>query len=97
VSDWQAGDLALCIRDGSNTRAGEKFTVTQVSGPFLYGGWGGVPGGLYTCLVFAERAHPRNKQGRYADARFIKVTPPAADAFDREVIDLMRGKPEPVR
>ena len=104
MSDWQIGDLAQCIRnvswipEGTDHRAddigtfsetfckpvtGSIYTVTDtaVMGREQHGGDGGDV--LYLlCEGFLA----------YFDARlFRKVTPPKADEFDREVIDLMVG------
>ncbi len=49
------------------------------------GTWG--PGLAFNCGTLGHRG------SRYLDARaFRKVTPPKADEFDREVIDLMNRK-----
>lgn len=91
MADWQAGDLALCVLDGVNTRVGQCFTVIDVCGPVFGRGYKSIPPGEVTALLFAEVRHPRNPRGVFTDRRFRKVTPPAADEWDRETIALMNG------
>ena len=93
ADDWQAGDLALCVMDGENTRKGQVFTVEAVQGPVHYRpGWG-LPGGEAIALVFKEVRHPRNSFGRYISLRFRKIRPHTPDAEDAETIALLTGQP----
>lgn len=92
--NWQVGDLALCIDGGCNA---------------FWAGWEPKAGHFYAvarvCAGGLDR-HDRYSVGldlvgisaptQFAASRFVKVTPPKADEFDREVIDLMIGKPVPV-
>lgn len=93
MSDWQVGDKALCVDTGISP---EGFDA-----PYLE------LGRIYT--VYATGVDPLGQFGLYLDEldsdgfnggclawRFIKVTPPEADKFDREVIDLMTNQPAPV-
>jgi len=87
--DWQVGDLALCIklgpwRDVIGPKCGEVRAVRGVGrDPIGVGLWlEGYPGKL--------------RSDGFSASRFRKITPPKADEFDREVIDLMIGKPVPV-
>lgn len=95
MRDWQAGDLALCVNDGRirqagrlnlprpELRVGRVYTVTGV-------GLDGLVTANMACLFLAEvRSVAPN--GGFAQTRFRKVTPPAADEFDRETIALMNG------
>ena len=87
-NDWEPGDLALCVNTSpieciEGTHMGGNcpphMSVTTVSdiGPSECG----------VCQVLVIDG------GRYCvAARFIKVTPPEADEFDREVIDLMNQR-----
>lgn len=89
MSDWQVGDLALCMRG----------VIPKNGDPVI------APGSLHTVKSVTQG---RTKRGLlllgvptrnpfgYAAYRFIKVTPPAADAFDREVIEQMTGAPQEV-
>lgn len=80
MSDWQVGDLALCIRGGASIKAGEVHAVVSV--------WD-------TGLSLADKVSIA-RRGSYKKSRFVKVTPPAADDFDRETIALLNGVKEPV-
>ena len=92
--NWQPGDLALCVMDGGTTFAGELFDVIEVIGTVWCAAECGVDEGEATALVFANRRHPTNPFGAFVDIpRFRKVTPPKADEFDREIIEIMTGKP----
>lgn len=89
MSDWQIGDLALCVEDGPSVWGqavpavrGRIYTVMAI----VVDGQG---------LTFLEIPHP-NAEG-YRKERFVKVTPPAADEFDRETIALMNRVGEPVQ
>lgn len=90
MDDWQVGDLALCIKQGKwrsvedcdeglSLRFPRLGCVYRVAGVQrdMKGSW----------LNFDEFG------GGFAATRFIKTTPPEADQFDREVIELMNGKP----
>lgn len=94
MSGWEVGDLALCLAGGEVTRAGSLYTVRDVLIPdeareekgVRYTNTSG-----YSCLRFVGTVA---RAGQWAtERRFIKVTPPEADEFDRETIDLMLGKP----
>lgn len=89
--EWKVGDLALCIKIGEWTgavsgrpwnagsvRAGGIYTVSHIG-----------PG--FSCPVALKFIGEPAR--RYDARRFRKVTPPAADDFDRETIELMNRKP----
>lgn len=90
MSDWQVGDLALCIctRDlkepttqgkgiaGRRLRMGAIYTVAGLNPHRLWG----------LSLVLAEEG-----AGTAGAKRFIKVTPPVADDLDRETLTLERN------
>lgn len=88
MTDWQKGDLALCVRTGrvAATIAGCIYTVSEVRQQ---------PDGLALDFENAENGAPYGPPRFWGHnpARFRKVTPPKADEFDREVIDLMNRKP----
>lgn len=94
MSGWEIGDLALCIAGGKFTRAGSLYTVRDVKLPDEKRQEGQVwyvNNSRCTLLRFAQTPHLK---GQWAsEKRFIKVTPPEADEFDRETIDLYRGTP----
>lgn len=91
--NWQVGDLALCIKvgpwtiDGCGPAPGSVSTVRDLD---LFS----PDGDLY--LALEEWPDSRYTIERFRASRFRKITPPEADKFDREVIDLMLGKPVPV-
>lgn len=96
MADWQVGDLALCVRGGhikgslqiDSPKAGQVVEVEILD--FM-------PTTLFPSgtLVIGSKLLPPNIDGshRWGASRFIKVTPPAADEDDREVIALLTGKP----
>ena len=97
MSDWQKGDLALCVDDdpcpvhpGSEggIRKGGVYTVLEVRAVAARSGV--VLTGLR--LDRHNPIHPVSGAEGYQNCqRFVKITPPKADEFDREVIDLMVG------
>lgn len=99
MSDWQVGDLALCVRTsslmsggytsigGNLLRQGAIYTVTAMSA--------NENSGLLD-LTLAE-VRSGTATGGFNSLRFRKVTPPAADEFDRETIELMNRVGGPVQ
>lgn len=104
MDDWQAGDLALCVKGGVLTpeyhhpgdaypEAGRVYQVNDVDfdpdTDVLWLEVLGAPDNVENGINFGPL---------WSAERFIKVTPPEADEFDRETIDLMNGTPvgEPV-
>lgn len=84
MADWQVGDLALCVKVGAWSKFGpapKAGEINVVDGLYC----DPVDGSLH--LGFAEY------RDAFLASRFRKVTPPKADAFDREVIALMAGEP----
>lgn len=87
MSDWQVGDLALCVKGGVATVPGRIYTVTVIASSSI---------GLL--LQFRELEHrPTHSRDKSLAARFRKITPPAADEFDHETIALMNRVGEPVQ
>lgn len=99
-SDWKIGDLALCKKIGPwHQRSGKRLSSDGIAAPRA--------GGIYRVESF--RVHPgylglilrefpalvgrRQVKRSWQATAFRKVTPPPADEFDREIIDLMLGKP----
>jgi len=89
MADWQKGDLALCVDDSPSAwghraaiKKGGIYTVSEI---VIWRGKSGLEleGVEISKLYYAG----------FAPKRFRKVTPPKADEFDREVIDLMNRKP----
>ena len=100
MSDWQKGDLALCIKVGewrrlgefgdlggidNGPRAGMTLTVSEV---LSFGN-----GQALKFVDFPDQ--PEAGWKGYNTTRFRKITPDKADEYDREVIDLMAGKKVP--
>jgi hypothetical protein len=88
VSDWQKGELALCIRKGpvNTARPGRIYEVRQVVF-WARTSWLGL-------IVDGASNHANDRWGgAIAECYFRKVTPPAADEFDRETIALMNSEP----
>lgn len=85
--DWQAGDMALCVatiitRYGEKVFCGRVYTVSAVT-----------QGKTKKGLVLKDA--PNHNALGWAAYRFIKVTPPEADEFDKETIDLYNKKEKP--
>lgn len=91
MSDWQVGDLALCVDDNrrpvtsrdTGLRRGKVYAVTDVQVVPI------IPPRTGLALDGVDMSAFRF---RLAGAmRFVKITPPDADEFDREVIEQMNG------
>lgn len=89
MSDWQPGDLALCVNAARNPfsehdqlRRGAIYTVTAVIHI-----WGDSP-----ALILAEARHDPRDRG-WESLRFRKICPHTPDAEDIETIRLLNGKP----
>lgn len=100
MSDWQVGDLALCV-----TR--DPIKCPQLSGSHQ-GEWAPAVGSVRKVVAIGPSRAPgfthcdcvglsleTEEVGH--NLRFVKVTPPAADEFDRETIELMNRVGEPVQ
>lgn len=91
-ADWEVGDLALCVltskrpnTQGHGQRKVRKGGIYTVERAFVWKG-------LYWCIVL-QGAHSSHWTKSYDARAFVKVTPPKADAFDLETINLMNPKP----
>lgn len=101
MSGWEVGDLALCVSKPTAEEA--NFTVPgfmpEVGGIYQVSDVGTAVhvecGHEMFALAFEE---DEDQSNGWNAARFRKVTPPAADEFDREVIEQMNGAPvgEPI-
>lgn len=99
MSDWQVGDLALCVKLGPWC---SFYHDSQIEEP---GADGPKPGSVnrviavsldpdnLVCLKFAEFPDDSLNDYGFCASRFRKITPPEADEFDREVIDLLTKQP----
>lgn len=99
ADDWQVGDLALCVNLGGWFDDG--FTDAN-TGPDVPGPKCGSIHMVVRVVVgpyLALRLEGWEGENAVFEADcFRKITPPEADEFDRETIDLMNGAPvgEPV-
>lgn len=95
MSEWQKGDLALCVDARPSGFADERgllvlgaiervadVRITLKGGTALYFD-------RFPTTSFTPAGMPRG----WKASRFRKVTPPKADEFDREVIEAMTGAP----
>ena len=85
MSGWEPGDLALSTHDWNEREvdgtAPDRGFVGSVDGVMVDD-----EGDL--CLQFGEWP-----ASAWVAVFFIKINPPKADGFDREIIKLMQGKP----
>lgn len=99
MSDWQPGDIALCVIGGKMPyslpcglkefpKAGAFYRVVRAGEERL-------DSSTKKALWFEDA--PLNFSGDrvWAAFRFVKVTPPEADEFDKEVIELYNKKEKP--
>jgi hypothetical protein len=94
--DWQAGDLALCLKVGPWARAGLSgpqagcfYTVRKVDfGPLVILGQG--------VRLWLEGWPGETGDASFSARRFRKIRPHVPDAEDRETIALLTGKPAKV-
>ncbi len=102
MADWQPGDLALCVRAGAfrcssrqlhtgksrdTPRRGFVGKVIATTIPPLNDGSDCKCGCVLLIFEGGEKG---------VSPRFVKVTPPKADEFDKEVISLMTTNPSKV-
>lgn len=94
MSDWQVGDLALAI--GSPWCSVKKHMM-----PFKKGGVYTVASVGWKDDIYGNPVHCLGMEGIHGgilgmrSTLFLKITPPAADEFDRETIALMNRVGEP--
>lgn len=90
--DWRVDDLALCIsrheRYPPEIRPGAVLTVREVIGDMA-----DVVTDHHGMALRFRDAPDLGPQAAYCARRFRKITPRGADAFDREVIDIMTEAP----
>lgn len=85
---WQKGDLALCLKIGGWVAVDDRSDITL---------WGPVAGRVYVVeAVHNEFLEFDEFSDFWHNSRFTKVTPPEADEFDRETIELYSKNLEPV-
>lgn len=93
VTDWQVGDLALCVSQGPDPDdwaancGGPRLGSVQLVAEVQWLAEDGLsPEGVH--LSFEDHF-----DSYFYHLGFVKVTPPAADDFDREVIQQMVREP----
>lgn len=102
MADWQVGDLALCVRGGviepechfpgcAYPNAGAVYEVAGSEQDPEEGGYWLIVDGAPDNVD----SDGYNWGPMWFEYRFIKVTPPAADDFDRETIELMNRVEQP--
>jgi hypothetical protein len=101
--DWQAGDLALCVRGGyisgppgPSPVAGAVYSVTGVT---MENFWESDGSDTEDVALWFEDAPPNERGDKcWWAGRFRKIRPHTPDAEDIETIALLTGKPvrEPV-
>lgn len=86
--NWQAGDLALCVKRGAKSpfQIHHFYLVTEVI----------TFGRCYPDLLALRLAGIDSGDGGWCASCFRKVKPHAPDAEDSETIRLLTGTPEPV-
>lgn len=97
ADDWQKGNLALCVKLGPwrGEKDGEIKTVhqdVQAGGIYLVRHVGLSELGRVTLWLDGVGDTLAFRHGFHA-RRFRKITPPPADEFDRETIELMNRAP----
>lgn len=92
MADWKMGDDALCVNDGPlPNNAGGLDLEPLVRRGCLYKVYG-----ISVCELGHICLFVGAGLGEPLVDRFIKVTPPEADEFDREVIELMKPAKQPL-
>ena len=100
MSDWQAGDIALCVIGGkmpySEGSSVKEFPKAGAFYKVVKAGEKSMDFSLRKALWFEDS--PPNLHGErvWGAFRFVKVTPPEADEFDKETIELYNKKGKPV-
>jgi hypothetical protein len=95
MSDWEPGDLALCVRDGSApadvTKAGGVYTVERF--------WTHSNGEAVLDFVGIQNGAPVGAVGFWGHraSRFRKIRPHTPDAEDAETIRLLNETRVPAR
>ena len=96
---WEVGDLALCTiggplndrpRNSSFPASGRVYRVDGVAPATT--AWLSRISAVGLSLADGPQNVTR-PDGAWSERRFVKITPPAADEFDRETIALMNGEP----
>jgi hypothetical protein len=96
MDDWEPGDLALCVRGGPPIRPFKQWAGENGADYDL------VPGRIYTVDRVDHEwgfvgLHFEGYDWSWLASRFRKIRPHTPDEEDREVIELLTKKREPVQ
>lgn len=88
MSDWQVGDLAVCVASGNITREGSTYTVAAVIPP------GALDFGRFNSydrpvLYFVGLDPPESGNGSDS-ARFRKIRPDEHESCEPEFVELLK-------
>ena len=89
MTDWQKGDLALCVYSLLGNHTGKIFTVREI----IFGKYRGARGVL--ALRFVDFDDPGHG-GAWHHAAFRRIPPHTPDAEDAETIRLLTSQPAQV-
>lgn len=100
MTDWQAGDIALCVIGGkmpySDSISVREYPKAGAFYKVVKAGEKSMDFSLKKALWFEDAPPNLNGERVWAAFRFVKVTPPEADEFDKETIELYNRKEKPV-
>ncbi len=93
MSDWQVGDLALCVDEsnpavpslGPAVREGRVYTVKAVT---RYRRW--QRGSYDVGLILLEARHYTNRDGDFVANIFRKIIPDAPEPCEAEFVTLLK-------
>jgi hypothetical protein len=101
MSDWQVGDLAVCVDASSRhpgnmsssvLREGAVYTVIGIAPPERW-----ITGEYGIGLVFAEVRQPVNSDGSFIATRFRKIRPDKHESCEPEFVTLLKRSRQTVR
>jgi hypothetical protein len=101
VSDWQAGDLALCV-DARRNPGVARVSPIQEGGVYRVAGVQrlGCAHALYgtsDCSLFLEGLLSEALTGAFAAARFRKIRPDEHEACEAEFVTLLNRSKVPAK
>lgn len=92
MSDWQKGNLALCVNDRViDPRNPHNNSLRNIRQGAVY-----VVAGLTHCGLILEEAWSSHPSGGYCRDRFRKIRPLSNEETREFIADLQDGKPVPV-
>lgn len=94
MSDWQVGDLALCVASGRRTREGCVYTIADVLIP---GSIDPEDGRTDDMLLLRFSQLIPNPRGEWSgENRFRKIRPDEHEACEPEFVTLLKRAKRPV-